>query len=198
MKRRKPSSHSNLSREDRILWKRVADTTTPVSRQRGQFLKDEMKRLMEQTSAPPLIKVLPLYDFPVSPSVPPLKPNLSNHQPQMSHPIEQRIAQKLAKGRVTIDSRIDLHGMTQDRARFALLDFLQMAQRADHRIVLVITGKGNEGKGVLRQAVPEWLRLPLFNSLVNGFRGSHASHGGDGALYVRLRKSRQRSLKGGT
>ena len=195
MKRRKPSSHSILSSEDRVLWKRVADTTTPVSRQRGQFLKDEMKRLMEQTSAPPSKKMMPLHDFPVPLNSPPMKQELSIHQSQLSHPIEQRIVQKLAKGRVTIDSRIDLHGMTQDRARFALLDFLQMAQRADHRIVLVITGKGNEGKGVLRQAVPEWLHLPAFNSLVNGFRASHASHGGDGALYVRLRKSQRKSHK---
>ncbi len=198
MRRRKSSvPKSNLSREDRVLWKRVADTTTPVSRQRGQFLKDEMNRLMEQTSSP-VSKNLPRLSSPMAPQKSlPIKPELINRQHHTSHPIEERIAKKLARGRLPIDSRIDLHGMTQDRARFALLDFLQMAQRADHRIVLVITGKGNEGRGILRQAVPDWLHLPVFNSLVNGFRISHASHGGEGALYVRLRKLQQRINKGG-
>ena len=199
MKRRKGNSSNPLmSREDRHLWKRVADTTTPLTQKRGQLLKDEMARLMENSS---LLSPVPIVKQPKlnfasyhPPEAPPI--NFTTHS-QTSHPIEDRIAHKLAKGRQSIDSRIDLHGMTQDRARFALLDYLQMAQRADHRIVLVITGKGNEGQGVLRRAVPDWLHLPVFQSLVNGFRASHISHGGEGALYVRIRKPSGRDKKGG-
>ena len=68
-----------------------------------------------------------------------------------------------------------------------------MAQRADHRIVLVITGKGDQGRGVLRMNVPRWLSLPAFSQLVNGYRESQSAHGGEGALYVRIRKASRRT-----
>ncbi|MDD9908267.1 MAG: Smr/MutS family protein [Ahrensia sp.] len=97
---------------------------------------------------------------------------------------------KLAKGKQKIDGRIDLHGMTQERARIALLDFLQASQGQERRIVLVITGKGKSGEGVLRRMVPQWLSLPAFLPLVNGFREASIGHGGEGALYVRLRRRR--------
>ncbi len=179
-----------FTKDDVSLWKRVADSTTPLSTKRGQSLREEMRELMHQA----------LIGTPNQPTVSPQPktpayrvPTSQYHSPQnlqklKTHPIEDNIAKKLAKGRLPIDIRIDLHGMTQDRARLALLDFLQMAQRADYRIVLVITGKGNEGKGVLRQNVPNWLHLKEFSALINGFRDSHISHGGEGALYVRIRK----------
>ena len=185
MKRRK----TPFTQEDRVLWKRVADTTTPLSPQRGKFLKDEMAKLMDQNAPTSELPTISRAAKPMSYRVPQAPaPNLAGRGSLANHPIEERTIKKLAKGRQPIDARIDLHGMTQDRARFALLDFLQMAQRADYRIVLVITGKGNEGLGVLRRNVPEWLRLPAFVSLVNGFQQSHTSHGGEGALYVRIRK----------
>ena len=191
MRRRK--SHDAFSSEDRVLWKRVADTIIPLSRRRGKELAEEMKALLGEasdkapltTAGPPTVSRSPKPES-YRPPQPPRHP--TSPGPQHSHPIEERVAKNLAKGRLAIDSRIDLHGMTQDRARFALLDFLQMAQQADHRIVLVITGKGNEGQGVLRRYVPEWLNLPQFSKLVNGYRTSHISHGGDGALYVRIKK----------
>lgn len=186
----KRKSKKSLSGEDKILWKQVAETITPLSQKRGEFLIEEMAKLLGETVSPisAPIASTPKSDVTQSPilsKVPVLSSALH------SHPIEERIAKNLAKGRQHIDSRIDLHGMTQDRARFALLDFLQMAQRSGDRIVLVITGKGNDGKGVLKRNVPIWLSLPQFKLLVNGFRISHSSHGGEGALYVRLRKLHQ-------
>ncbi len=187
----KKNSKNLLNREDKHLWKRVAETVTPNSETRGKQLEREMEKLMlSSTSADDSFLALnsinslptraPVVPEPYRPPVPKIL---------KSHPIEDRTLKRLAKGRQQIDSRIDLHGMTQDRARFALLDFLQMAQRADHRMVLVITGKGNEGKGVLRQQVPNWFNLPEFSPYVNGVKQAHLSHGGDGALYVRVRKS---------
>ena len=82
----------------------------------------------------------------------------------------------------------------------ALLRFLRNAHARDARLVLVITGKGSiklgargEGdreRGVLRRQVPQWLALPEFRSLVLGFEDAHVTHGGEGALYVRLRRAR--------
>jgi len=187
------SGHRGMTREDHLLWKRVADTTIPMSRKRASVLEDEMIRLMANASPEPAKQPVP--EGQRKPLLP-LDPVPTNHNTKpVSNPIEQRIIQKLARGRQKIDSRIDLHGMTQDRARFALLDFLQMAQSADHRIVLVITGKGNEGMGVLRRNVPLWLTAPPFLPIVNGFREAHLSHGGEGALYVRIRRRRQNRIQ---
>lgn len=96
---------------------------------------------------------------------------------------------KLRKGRLTVDSRLDLHGMTQAHAHSMLLHFLDHCAVAGHRIVLIITGKGKTGEGVLRRQVPLWLQEPAFRKLVSGHRHAHMEHGGEGALYVRLRRN---------
>ena len=85
--------------------------------------------------------------------------------------------------------------MTQTRAHRELSGFLQRAHRDGLTFVLVITGKGKTGaeseRGVLRRQVPQWLSLPEFRSLVVGFEEAHIGHGGEGALYVRIRRSKR-------
>jgi DNA-nicking Smr family endonuclease len=102
--------------------------------------------------------------------------------------------QRVARGKETIDGRLDLHGLTQREAYAALLQFLRTASARDARLVLVITGKGartGEGeRGVLKRKVPQWLGLPEFRMLVIGFEDAHVAHGGDGALYIRIRRTR--------
>jgi DNA-nicking Smr family endonuclease len=110
-------------------------------------------------------------------------------------PIMRKEKQKLVRGRETIDARIDLHGMTQTEAHAALRIRLQRAQVNGAKFVLVITGKGLpnsllNGRGVLRRQVPLWLAQPEFRPYVAGFEVASASHGGEGALYVRLRKAK--------
>lgn len=111
-------------------------------------------------------------------------------------PLGRRMRQRIARGSHSIGGRIDLHGMTQREAHAALLDFLRSAQVRNAGIVLVITGKGSSGaetgsdRGVLRRQVPHWLGLPTFRELVVGFEPAHRAHGGEGALYVRLRRLR--------
>ncbi len=97
----------------------------------------------------------------------------------------------VARGKEPIDARLDLHGLTQSEAHAALLRFLRNAHARDARLVLVITGKGRGGEpGVLRRQVPHWLGLPEFRALVVGFEDAHIAHGGEGALYVRVRRTR--------
>ena len=113
-------------------------------------------------------------------------------------PLDRRLRQRVARGSEPIDVRLDLHGYTQARAHAALLAFLGRAQRDGARIALIVTGKGNarDGlvaageRGVLKRQVPIWLALPEFRSLVLGFEAAHVGHGGEGALYVRLRRQR--------
>jgi DNA-nicking Smr family endonuclease len=115
--------------------------------------------------------------------------------PPALSPMMRKERQKLARGHETIDARIDLHGMTQTEAHAALRSLLQRSQADGAKFVLVITGKGLpnasfNGRGVLRRQVPLWLALPEFRSYVAGFDVASASHGGEGALYVRLRKAK--------
>lgn len=178
-----------LREEDKRLWTLVADTTTPLSA-KAKNLTNQLSEFLAQMPTPQQ----PSDNFRnhkfKTPSVKPPIQELKKapQRAQGYNPIEDKIAKKLAKGKQQIDARIDLHGLTQDRARAVLLDFLSLAQAADHRIVLVITGKGNAGTGILKQRVPDWLSLSPYSALVNGYRISHVSHGGEGALYVRIRR----------
>jgi DNA-nicking Smr family endonuclease len=110
-------------------------------------------------------------------------------------PLGRRERSQLSRGRKEIDARLDLHGMTQTRAHRALSGFLLRAHSQGLTFVLVITGKGRAAgaeseRGVLRRQVPQWLSLPEFRSLVVGFEEAHIGHGGEGALYVRIRRSK--------
>ncbi|MEM9010127.1 MAG: Smr/MutS family protein [Pseudomonadota bacterium] len=126
------------------------------------------------------------------------------HAPSPSGPgpiggIDRRLADKLRRGRLDPDARIDLHGMTAARAHAALTRFLLTAHQRADRLILVITGKGRaeasaglipgEG-GVLRRAVPHWLEEPPLRPIVLHIMPAHARHGGNGALYVYLRRVR--------
>jgi DNA-nicking Smr family endonuclease len=102
--------------------------------------------------------------------------------------IEPNRRHRIAKGRDDIGGRIDLHGMTQDRARAALEGFLRRAWDEGYRAVLVITGKGVQGDGVLRRRAPEWLGAPHLADIVAGISEAHRRHGGEGALYVALKR----------
>jgi DNA-nicking Smr family endonuclease len=113
-------------------------------------------------------------------------------------PFDRRLKQRVARGREAIDARIDLHGLTQSEAHAALLRFLRRAQTDGARVALVVTGKGtrqgagdgSSERGILKRQVPLWLALPEFRPFIVGFEEAHVSHGGQGALYVRLRRAR--------
>ena len=111
-------------------------------------------------------------------------------------PFDRRLRQRLARGTAPIDARIDLHGKTQSAAYARLLSFLRRAQAEGAKFVLVITGKGGRARddgserGVLKRQIPHWLELPEFRAYVVGFEHAHATHGGAGALYVRIRRQK--------
>lgn len=116
----------------------------------------------------------------------------------IAKPIDPKLRRKLARGRLAIDSTLDLHGMRQSEAHRALARFLVAAAKRGDRTILVITGKGLSGAedspfghtGVLRRSVPGWLQEPEIAALVAGFGPAGRGHGGAGALYVRLKRAR--------
>jgi DNA-nicking Smr family endonuclease len=184
-----------LTAEERALWRGIARSIKPLRGRAARAPPDDepdeghgvpapvppkahVKTSMK-TSAQASLKPKPVAP-PVKPSAPPLAG------------LARREKQKLARGSAAIDARIDLHGMTQAEAHAALAHFLRRAQRNGARFVLVITGKGTRAgeRGVLRRQVPLWLGLPEFRDAVVGFEEAHVAHGGEGALYVRMRRAR--------
>ncbi|MEM8760262.1 MAG: Smr/MutS family protein [Pseudomonadota bacterium] len=118
--------------------------------------------------------------------------------------LDRRTADRLRKGSREPDARLDLHGMTAERAHRALDRFVGEAHRRGHRCVLVITGKGGRrevddvpwlepGIGVLRDAVPRWLRSGSHGRAIVGIFEAHQRHGGAGALYVYLKRRQENS-----
>ncbi len=182
-----PRRRRALSEEEHTLWETVAKQFRPLRR------KPRAAKPLPSAQPPIVAKPGTASKSPAAkptiskPSGPPAAPPLA--------PLGRRERSQLARGRKDIDARLDLHGMTQTRAHRALLSFLQRASDDGSAFVLVITGKGrsvgpDSERGVLRRQVPEWLSLPEFRALVVGFEEAHIGHGGEGALYVRVRRSR--------
>jgi len=183
-----PRRKRGLSEEERALWESVAKQVKPL-RKRHRAVKPPVVLPEPETfvASKSGISSKPL---PPPKTVAPARP-----EPPPLAPIGRRERSQLSRGRKEIDARIDLHGMTQTRAHRTLLSFLQRAHGDGLTFVLVITGKGKivgaeSERGVLRRQVPQWLSLPEFRSLVVGFEEAHIGHGGEGALYVRVRRSR--------
>ncbi|MGD0634499.1 MAG: Smr/MutS family protein [Beijerinckiaceae bacterium] len=175
-----------LSEEEIELWLTVA---AGVARRAGSRLPDRLA-IPSKPSPSPATPAAPAVAVPNA--APPKTP------PPLV-PLERRLKQKLSRGQMSADAAIDLHGLRQHEAHDALRAFLHRAQRDGARVVIVVTGKGGrmtgdfEETGVLRRAVPIWLHLPDLRSLVVGFEEAARHHGGSGALYVRLRRLRDRA-----
>jgi len=116
--------------------------------------------------------------------------------------IEQKLLRALRKGDAAIEARIDLHGYTQERARVTIERFLSHARARGYRTVLVVTGKGSalaggdepgerSERGVLRKMLPRWLALPPMSDWIVGLSSAGPRHGGEGALYIQLRRVRE-------
>lgn len=183
---RKPGRRSRraLTADEHELWSRVTRAVAPLGRTRPQ-----------REAEPEGIEPEPVKRAPPSPAMPASRTPAPPPAPALA-PFDRRLKQRLARGREAIDASIDLHGLTQAEAHAALVRFLRLARADDARLVLVITGKGarNEGfaaeRGVLRRQVPLWLKSSELRDYVIGFDAAHAAHGGDGALYVRIRRKR--------
>jgi DNA-nicking Smr family endonuclease len=183
-----PRRKRALSEEERALWESVAKEVKPL-RKKPRAQKAPIASTEEFPGAAKPAGLPKSASNARSAKI--LKPSM----PPPLAPLGRRERSQLSRGRKQIDARLDLHGMTQTRAHRALLSFLRHASSDGLTFVLVITGKGRatgpeSGRGVLRRQVPEWLNLPEFRALVVGFEEAHIGHGGEGALYVRVRRGR--------
>ena len=196
MARRPPP---DLTPEDRRIWARVSGTVTPPRTRKaaritpGAILPDEpLKPVSIKAPKPPG----------------PMKPRVSTKiratelmapKPALTPPravpeeLEPRRQRRLSRERDPIEASIDLHGFSRFEAEDQLRAFLMSSQARGLRAVLVVTGQGRRmsqggGGGVIRASIHEWLQGHALRGIVSGFAMAHRRHGGDGAIYVTLKK----------
>jgi DNA-nicking Smr family endonuclease len=179
-----------LSAEEQALWRGVARSVRPLRRHARREAEEAEAVLIAPARPTPKAKAVKAAKAVVP--APIAKPS----GPPPLAALARREKQQIARGRTAIDARIDLHGMTQAQAHAALVRFVRRAQQDGVKFALVVTGKGSRSadaageRGVLRRQVPLWLQLPELRDAVVGFEAAHVAHGGEGALYVRLRRAR--------
>ncbi len=179
-----------LSTEDEHLWKHVTKTVRPLvpsQRQQETRLPNRQIKSTEPHVRAPNKRIENTLNL-----------NASSQVPELAHGrapgLDKRTGKRLNKGRMNIDARLDLHGSTQETAKRDLVSFINRSYARGDRCVLVITGKGmrlHSGEiGVLRRAVPQWLNDAPLRSMILGFNHATPRDGGEGALYVLLKRKR--------
>ena len=169
-----------LSDEERVLWTAVTKTIAPLKGAAPPENNETSVGVPARRGAPAVKSPRTALPVAEKKALPPLTA------------LGRRAKLRVARGKEPIEGRLDLHGLTQREAHTTLLRFLNAASSRGARLVLVITGKGGVGqgeRGILKRQVPQWLALPEFREWVVGFEEAHIAHGGEGALYVRIRRN---------
>lgn len=180
--------HRGLSVNETQLWKKITDEVIALP-----------GRSVDLDGADPMVEPVATRPFPEH------APNFQLQRQDESHKfydplahgkasgVDGRTMDRLRKGKLPIEGRLDLHGMTQDQAHSALLRFIESGFSHGKRCVSVVTGKGTRLSGqigVLRQAVPRWLNQPGLRSKIIAFSHAPQKEGGEGALYILLKRWR--------
>lgn len=198
-----------LSAEERALWSRVAETAQPLHKTAGTGAEGDEGAPESPTKAARTRKTRdvrsPSPTWPTSATPKTggasqlrLAPEPVTSLGPSTPGLDRRTAERLRRGRIAPDARIDLHGHTLERAHAECAAFIRSEHARGSRCVLIITGKGRRGRiewgsqseGILRGAVPRWLQLPPLAPLIVGVYPANQRHGGGGAFYVYLRRSR--------
>lgn len=193
-------SRRKLRPEEIELWRQVAETAQRLHPERARH--DDPKPRPKPEKKP----ARRMDGFTVGQNTHPypkisknLSPTLAAQLRDAPVRMDKKAFTKLQRGKLRPEARIDLHGMTMDRAHGALTAFILKSQSQGRRLVLVITGKGKDRdgdgpipvrRGVLRHQVPQWLSAAPLAQAVLQVSQAHISHGGEGAYYVYLRRGR--------
>jgi len=185
-----------LSDEDRALWRSVTERVEPI-RETYDFAPAVKTKLKVETPKP---KRDPIKSFRIGEKPRPswTPPSGARTPKDVTPHMDKKNFQRLVRGKLDIDAKLDLHGMTQEQAKTALRSKVLQAHSSGKRLLLVVTGKGKHRVdefnrnvvGVLRQNVPQWLRQLPLSAVVLEVTQAQQRHGGDGAFYVYLRRSR--------
>jgi DNA-nicking Smr family endonuclease len=170
-----------LSPEERKLWSRVARTVRLAPGRKHEPVEDDAPSAPASNPRPPHIQRAG-----EAPRTAPRKPILDKFRP----PEDLSGQRRIRRGQSEIDARLDLHGHTQDTAHRELIAFILREAAHGARCVLVITGKGRLGTGVLRSRLYDWIGDPDLRAIIAGHARAHPRHGGEGATYIFLRQRR--------
>lgn len=165
-----------LTPDERRLWSRVARTVRPAS---GRVIEDDAETTAQTLHVAPVPSLARAGQPPAS---------TKSHRP--TPPDDLSGQRRIRRGQHEIDARIDLHGHTQDTAHREVVDFILRQAGLGARCVLVITGKGRLGAGVLRSRLFDWIADPDLRPFIAGYASAHPKHGGSGAVYLFLRSKR--------
>lgn len=185
------------SDDDAALWRHVTRDTRPLAKRPPAPKRDTPAPPEKPPPSQPAAKSKAAAKAEAAAPPAPQPPKLPDLEKGVATGVDKRTAGRLKRGKLPVDGRLDLHGLTQGEAERELAAFLARSQDRGHRCVLVITGKGGERRsedytrtGVLRRMVPHWLNAPVNRARVLAFDEARAQHGGAGALYVLLRRAR--------
>ena len=188
----------SLDDDDVSIWKKVTETVNPILRRRFGKAEFEATEILEPKTKPSPKKktaqnATPAEQKPAAPEqkLPSPKKNQTLTPANLDQTgfggISRAGARAIKSGQSGYTRRIDLHGLSREQAQIKLRQFLQSSSQMGHRHVLVITGKGTAGKGVIRTYFPIWLNEPPLSNLVIAYCQAQPKDGGGGAWYVNLR-----------
>lgn len=169
--------------DETALWRLAVQDVVPLLREpastNGKVPPKRAKPAAGETGA-----VIPM-------PLPPLRARVAATTTQEpARDLDKRTRQRLERGEMAIEAVLDLHGHSQEQAYGELVDFITRTHRAGLRCVLVITGKGRGGAGVLKARLPQWVDEPPLRPLILRAVPARQNHGGGGAFYVLLRRTR--------
>ena len=188
-----PRDDQGLTREDRRIWRRVASSVTPAKPRKplrigpdtahAALMADWIDTPQVRPSRPPRPRPAPAPPAATKPAK-----TAAPRAPAPPEDVEPNRKRRLSRERDPIEARIDLHGFGRFEAEDQLRGFLTACQARGMRAVLVITGQGRLGGGVIRASFAEWMHAPALRTIVSGYTVAHQRHGGNGAFYVTLRR----------
>lgn len=185
---------------DHELWEKLTEILEPL--ERGRKTERNMRRK---------VKSAPNTTLEERSQVPAIQPSFRATADSAKFTgLDRRTQQRLTRGQLSAEASLDLHGLTAEEAQAKLIRFIEIAKTNHYRLVLVITGKGAspfarhtlhgqssydapERSGIIRRLLPQWLSSPALNDWINGFQPAHPRHGGGGAFYVLLKRSRRKT-----
>jgi DNA-nicking Smr family endonuclease len=195
----KKKSGRRLSADDLAIWQNTVATTAPLHLPKRQRIMQDSVKQTSVLPADSAIQPFRLGERLTSTPKAPWRLPGALLPPATSPNVDKKNFDRLKKGRLRVDARLDLHGMTLTEAHPALIGFVQRSEATGKRLLLVITGKGGvaretaimpERRGVLKQQVPQWLNAQPLAPLVLEVTQAHGKHGGSGAYYVYLKRRR--------
>ncbi|EJF85500.1 Smr/MutS family protein [Bartonella rattimassiliensis] len=177
-----------LTSQDRFLWEMVCRTTMPLHDKMSYSVLENIPNINDKK--PHVIQSSSVFHETQQNSTIVKRKKRSVIQEHKIHFFDHVAYRKISQGRYPLEARLDLHGYMQEEAYFLLKKFLQSSQQSGLRYVLVITGKGQSvgSEGALYKFVPYWLSTPVFRYYIHAFKQAARQHGGEGALYVWLRR----------